>query len=45
LRTAFLGLAKNESKRFRLIDASKDEDRVAASIEQAVSGLIDAANM
>jgi len=45
LRSAFLGLVKNEPERFRLIDATKDEERVSESIEHAVQGMVDAALM
>ncbi len=45
LRSAFLKLAKAEPKRFRIVDASKDEDRVSELIEKTLAGLIDAATM
>ena len=36
LRDAYLGLAKTNASRFRIVDASKDEPGVAESIEHAV---------
>lgn len=43
LRAAFLYLAKAEPNRWRIVDASKNEDRVAELIEQTLAGLMDRA--
>jgi dTMP kinase len=37
LRQAYLGMAKNEPKRFAVIDASADESAVSSAIEAAVA--------
>lgn len=43
LRKAYLGLARDEPQRFRVIDASRSADEVAAQMEGEVAQMIEAA--